>query len=92
MAGTGPTAYLTNWKLEDHRIKYPVKIGQAGSWNVEAEVAASTPVRLQLKVGDQSRTVEIPATGGALAWQHLPLGRIDLPASEAVIGRIARFD
>lgn len=83
--GSGDSAYLTNWKHDNYRLEYRLKAGEAGNWAIEAEVAGTQPVQLELKLGETSRTVEIPATGGELTWKRLSLGTIELPAGEAVL-------
>jgi len=83
--GSGAGAYLTDWKLPNYRVEYRVKTGKAGKWTVEAEVAATEPAQLALKVGESSQTIEIPVTGDGLTWKTVPLGEIELPEDEAVI-------
>lgn len=83
--GSGPEAYLTNWKHANYRLEYRLKAGETGNRAIEAEIAAPHPVQLELKLGDSSRIVEIPATGGESAWQKLPLGALELPAEETVL-------
>lgn len=81
--GFGPGAYLTDWKQADYRVEYHVKTGKAGNWMVQAEIEVPEATQLIIKVGEKTRTVELPATS---AWKKLPLGTIELPAEEAVIG------
>ncbi len=83
--GSGAGAYLTDWKQTDYRVEYRVKAGTAGLWQVEAEIAAATATCLLVKVGDVSRSVDLPATGKGLEWKSVSLGSIELPAEEAVI-------
>jgi len=83
--GTGTEAYLTDWSRPGYRLEYRVKTGATGKWRVDAEIAATQAVRINLKVGEETIPVEIPATGSGLAWQAIPLGTIDLPEDEAVI-------
>ena len=83
--GSGAGAYLTGWKIPDYRVEYLVKTGKAGKWKVEAEIAATQPAQLALKVGAASHTAEIPATGDGLTWKTVSLGEIELSEDEAVI-------
>lgn len=83
--GTGPEAYLTNWKHANYRLEYHLKSGRAGKWKVEAEIAAPGPVQLKMKVGDSVQTVDIPATGGELQWKQVPLGLAELPEEETIL-------
>jgi alpha-L-fucosidase len=83
--GSGDTAYLTNWTHHSYRLEYRLNAGQTGSWKIDAEVASDHPVQIELKLGEQVRTLDIPATGGGLDWKQLDFGTIELPAEEAVL-------
>jgi alpha-L-fucosidase len=83
--GTGADAYLTDWKQQDYRVEYRVKTGKVAKWNIQAEFAASEATKLCVRVGEATQVIDIPATGGELAWTTIPLGIIGLPAEEAVI-------
>jgi alpha-L-fucosidase len=83
--GSGADAYLTDWKQADYRVEYHVKTGKAAKWNIQAEIATTEPARIVLTSGTNPLAIDIPATGGDLAWKTIPLGTIELPAEEAVI-------
>ena len=83
--GSGADAYLTDWKQPDYRVEYRVKTGEAAKWSIQAEIAASEPVKLSVRVGTATQVIEIPATGSGLTWKTIPLGTIELPAEETVI-------
>ncbi len=85
VAGSGADAFLTDWKRPDYRIEYRVKTANAGTWQVDAEVAATAPARISLEVGESKQPAAIPSTGAAAKWQTVSLGRIELPAGESVI-------
>ena len=82
LRGSGPDAYLTDWKKPGWRIEYTLNAPQAGKWKVEAEVATPDPAKLTLDVKKVSVPVEIQATGPGLTWKKVELGTVDLPAGE----------
>jgi len=83
--GSGPEAYLTDWKRAQYRVEYRVMSGKVGKWRVEAKIAATKPSGLSLNVGKDSQPLQIPETGPDLTWLTIPLGMIELPAEESVI-------
>jgi alpha-L-fucosidase len=82
LRGSGPDAYLTDWKNPGWRIAYQLKVPHAGKWKVEAEVATPDPAKLTMEVKKVSTPVEIQATGPGLTWKKVELGTVDLPAGE----------
>ncbi len=83
--GSGDDAYLTDWRNFRYRLEYRVKAGRAGTWSVEAEVAAPEATGIRLGVGETVVPADIPPTGPGTTWRRLPLGEIELPEEETVI-------
>lgn len=83
--GSGATAYLTDWKQQSYRVEYHLKTGKAAKWNLTAEIAATEPTKLSIRVGTDTHTIDIPATGEGMTWKTIPLGTIELPAEEAIL-------
>lgn len=83
--GSGAGAYLTDWKQQDYRVEYHLKTGKVAKWNITAEIAATEPTKLNLRVGKTTHTIDIPATGKDTTWKTIPLGTIELPAEETVL-------
>jgi alpha-L-fucosidase len=79
----GDDSYLTKWTGARWRAEYTVKSATAARWRVVAEIAAAEPTKLLLVVGKKEQPLEVPATGGPLAWETRTLGEIDLPAGAA---------
>jgi len=83
--GTGIAAYLTDWSHQEYRVEFRVKTDVTRKWQVNAELAATTPTRVTLNTGTSSKIIDIPATGSDLTWKILPFGEIVLPEGETVI-------
>ncbi len=83
--GNGAGAYLTDWKQQDYRVEYHLKTGKVAKWNITAEIAATEPTKLNLRVGKATHTIDIPATGNGTTWKTIPLGTIELPAEETIL-------
>ncbi len=83
--GSGAGAYLTDWKQQDYRVEYHLKTGKVAKWNITAEIAATEPTKLNLRVGKATHTIDIPATGKGTTWKTIPLGTIELPAEETIL-------
>ena len=81
--GAGATAHLANWNDAKWWIEYRVNAPAAGKWKISAEVAAASPVMLDIGVGKTRGQQSVPATGGADTWKTIDLGTIDLPKGEA---------
>ena len=85
LKGSGPDAYLTDWKNPKWFLEYAIYAPAAGKWTVTAEIATPEKTSLLLAIGKTETRVDVAATGTGLSWQTVTIGEIDLPAGESIL-------
>ncbi len=63
--------YNIGWSAAGEWLKYTVKVGSAGSYNVNVRVASTAAQTLHLTIGGASTSVAVPNTGGWQAWRDV---------------------
>jgi len=67
------------WTDANSRVLWEVHVKKPGDYEVTANVAAASPVRLVLTMAGESIEAEVPATGSVRKFTSVPLGRITIP-------------
>jgi hypothetical protein len=63
--------YNIAWTAAGEWLKYTVKVGSSGSYNVRLRVAATSSETMQVSIGGATATVSVPNTGGWQAWREV---------------------
>jgi endonuclease/exonuclease/phosphatase family metal-dependent hydrolase len=63
--------YNVAWAVAGEWLKYTVKVGSAGSYDVKLRVAATAAQTLQVSIGGATANVSVPNTGAWQTWRDV---------------------
>jgi phage-related protein len=72
---------LGYWVNAGDWAQWNLNLAQPGRFRISAEIAAVTPARFQVAVGDQTIEANTPNTGDYGHFERVELGTLDLPAA-----------
>lgn len=69
--GASIGGYNIGWTEAGEWLKYTVKVGSAGTYDVNVRVASTAAQTLHVTIGGASTSVAVPNTGGWQAWRDV---------------------